>query len=131
MDYISELQDSIDTSINMKLFKTRKDSSLAHIFKSELVKFPLSNFKDVDNFDTIRLQKSEVKAYPLNDRPRGDHDISSVKFYQKQIQQKKKDILPIWMINRNKRYTLLDGAHRIVASYIEDNQYINAYVINI
>lgn len=35
------------------------------------------------------------------------------------------------MINRNKRYTLLDGAHRIVASYIEDNQYINAYVINI
>jgi len=130
MDYISELQDSIDTSVDMKLFKTRKDSSLAHIFKSELVKIPLSKFKEVDNFDPVRLQKSAVKAYPLNDRPRGIHDISSVKFNQKQIQQKK-DILPIWMIKRNKKYTLLDGAHRIVASYIEDKRYINAYVINI
>jgi hypothetical protein len=41
MDYISELQDSIDTSVDMKLFKNRKDASLAHIFKSELVQFPL------------------------------------------------------------------------------------------
>ena len=84
MDCISLLQDSIDTSVNQKFFKNREASSFAHIFKSELVKFPLSKFKNVDNFDPIRLQNSAVKAYPLNDRPRGNNDISSVKFYQKQ-----------------------------------------------
>ena len=33
------------------------------------------------------------------------------------------------MIHKNNKYTLLDGAHRIVASYIESKQYIYAYVI--
>ena len=129
MDYISALQDSIDTSVDMKLFKNRTDSSLAHIFKSKLVKFSLSKFKNVDNFDVVRLKKSAVKAYPLNNRPRGNKDISSVKFYQKQI-QKKKDIQPIWMILKDKKYILLDGAHRIVASYIESKKKIPAYVIS-
>ena len=128
MDYISALQDSIDTSVEMKLFKNRTDSSLAHIFKSKLVKFSLSKFKNVDNFDVVRLKKSAVKAYPLNNRPRGNKDISSVKFYQKQI-QKKKDIQPIWMILKDKKYILLDGAHRIVASYIENKNNILAYII--
>tara|TARA_Y100001960_G_C14655151_1_gene817920 strand:- start:883 stop:1275 length:393 start_codon:yes stop_codon:yes gene_type:complete len=128
MDYISALQDSIDTSVDMKLFKNRTDSSLAHIFKSKLVKFSLSKFKNVDNFDVVRLKKSAVKAYPLNNRPRGNKDISSVKFYQKQI-QKKKDIQPIWMILKDKKYILLDGAHRIVASYIENKNNILAYII--
>tara|TARA_B100000029_G_C17495073_1_gene930508 strand:+ start:37 stop:429 length:393 start_codon:yes stop_codon:yes gene_type:complete len=128
MDYISALQDSIDTSVDMKLFKNRTDSSLAHIFKSKLVKFSLSKFKNVDNFDVVRLKKSAVKAYPLNNRPRGNNDISSVKFYQKQI-QKKKDIQPIWMILKDKKYILLDGAHRIVASYIENKNNILAYII--
>ena len=107
MDYISALQDSIDTSVDMKLFKNRTDSSLAHIFKSKLVKFSLSKFKNVDNFDVVRLKKSAVKAYPLNNRPRGNKDISSVKFYQKQI-QKKKDIQPIWMILKDKKYLTKD-----------------------
>lgn len=128
MDYISILQDSIDTSVSMKLFKNREDASTAHIFKSKLVKIPLSVFKNVDNFDPIRLQESAVKAYPINNRPRGNNDISSVKHYQKQIKQKN-DITPIWIIEKNKKYILLDGAHRIVASYIEDKKQINAYVI--
>jgi len=133
MDYISILQDSIDTSIFIKIFKNREDASIAHIFKSKLDKIQLSIFKDInniDNFDIIRLQKSAVKAYPINNRPRGNSDISSVKYYQKQIQLKK-DITPIWMIQKNKKYILLDGAHRIIASYIEDKKYINAYIINL
>lgn len=97
------------------------------VFKSSLVKIPLSTFDNIDNFDSNRLQKSAVKAYPLNDRPRGKYDISSVKFHQKQIQQKK-EIQPIWLIQSNKKLTLLDGAHRIVASYIE-NKSIFAYII--
>ena len=105
---------------------------MAHIFKSKLIKIPLSIFKDtnnVDNFDPDRLKNSAEEAYPLpNGRPRGDKDISSVKFYQTQIQQKQ-DITPIWLIQQNNKYILLDGAHRIVASYIEDNKYINTYII--
>jgi len=32
---------------------------------------------------------------------------------------------------KNNKYLLLDGAHRVVASYIEDKHYINAYIIGI
>lgn len=131
MDYISILKDSVETSVSMKIFKNKEASSFAHIFKSSFVKIPLSKFKNnefIINFNPNRLQKSAIKAYPLNNRPRGDKDISSVKYYQKQIQQKK-NIIPIWLIYKNNKYILLDGAHRIVASYIENIKYINSYVI--
>ena len=127
-DYINFLQDSIDTSVDMKIFKNREDASVAHIFKSKLVKLPLSLFTDVDNFNPDRLKKRAVKAYPINDRPRCNSDITCVKYYEKQIQQKK-EISPIWLIQVNNKYTLLDGAHRIVASYILGEKNINAYVI--
>ena len=130
MNYISVVIDSVETSINMKLFKNKQDALLAHIYKSKLTKIPLSKFKNVINFNPNRLQKSAVKAYPLNDRPRGKNDINSVKFYQKQIQLKK-NITPIWIIQKNKKYILLDGAHRIVASYIEGAKSIYAYIIDI
>jgi hypothetical protein len=92
MDYMPTLKDSIDTSISMKLFATREDASFSHIFKSKLVKIPLNIFNNhnVDNFNSDRLQKSAIKAYPLNNRPRGNKDITSVKYYQKEIQKKKK-----------------------------------------
>ena len=41
MNYISVLQDSIDTSVSMKIFKNREDATMAHIFKSKLIKIPL------------------------------------------------------------------------------------------
>ena len=135
MDHISVLQDSIDTSVSMNIFKNREEASLAHVFQSKLDKIPLSIFSNiedtnkVDNFDPNRLQKTAEQSYPLPyGRPRGDKDISSVKFYQNQIKQNL-EITPIWMIQQNKQYILLDGVHRIVASYIEDVKYINAYII--
>ena len=131
-DYIDVLQDSISTSVNaLKIFKNKEDSSMAHIYKSKLVKIPLSTFTNVDNFNPERLQKSATKAYPIKDRPRGIGDINSVKYYQKQIKQNK-EITPIWMMmQKNNKYILFDGAHRIVASYIENKNYIYAYVINL
>jgi hypothetical protein len=90
----------------------------------------MSIFNNVDNFDSNRLQKSVEKAYPVNNRPRGDDDISSVAYYQTQIQQGK-EIIQIFMINKNNKYILLDGSHRIVASYIEEKEHIMAYVIQI
>jgi len=128
MDYVSIIKASIGTSIALNIFKNEKDSSFAHIFKSNLVKIPLSIFKNIDNFNPNRLQNSAIKAYPLNNRPRGNKDISSVKYFQKQIQQKK-NIIPIWLIYKNNKYILLDGAYRIVASHIENIKYINSYVI--
>jgi hypothetical protein len=131
-DYVNILKDSIRTSISMNIFKNKEDALIAHIYKSKLVKIPLNTFKNdnVDNFYSIKLQKSAVKAYPINDRPRGNEDISSVKYYQKQIQQKK-EIPPIWIIQKNNKYILLDGAHRIVASYIEEKSNIYAYLIEL
>jgi hypothetical protein len=130
MDYIPVIRNSIETSISMKIFKSIKESEFAHIYKSELIKVPLSKFKNVNNFDPIRLQKSAVKAYPLNNRPRGNNDIKSVKYHQKQLQQQK-DIQPIWLLQKEGKYILLDGAHRIVASYIEKNSYIYSYLIKL
>ena len=128
MDYVSTIRDSVETSVSIKLFKNKQDSLVAHMYKSKLVKLPLSIFKNVDNFDVVRLQKSAIKAYPLENRPRGKDDISSVKYYQHQLQLHK-EITPIWMIQKNNKYVLLDGAHRIVASYIEEKP-IHAYIIN-
>lgn len=130
MDYVSVMKDSIGTSVTLNIFKNEKDAMFAHIYKSKLVKIPLTLFQNVENFNPNRLQASAIKAYPLNDRPRGNHDISSVKYYQKQIQEKK-EITPIWLLFKNKEYTLLDGAHRIVASNIEHKKFINSYVISL
>ena len=54
----------------------------------------------------------------------------SVTYYQMRIQQRE-DVPPIWVVQQDNQYTLLDGAHRIVASYIEGNLHINAYVIRL
>lgn len=128
MDYIQVLQDSIETSVSIKLFKSKEESTMMHIFNSKLISFPLSKCKYLYNFNPERLQSSAIKSYPLHNRPRGDKDISSVKYYQKLIKNKL-DIQPIWIIKRNNNYILLDGAHRIVASYIENKKYILTYLI--
>lgn len=125
---MDSLRDSVEKSVAMKVFKNAKDAAHAHIFKSAPVRIPMSEFASVGNFDPARLQDSAVKAYPLDNRPRGYSDISSVKHNQKLIQNQR-DLAPIWMIQKNNEYMLLDGAHRIVASYIERQQHVEAYVI--
>ena len=130
MDYVQVLHDSISTSVSMKLFKTKEEATMKHIFNSKLIFFSLSKCKNLDNFNPERLQNSAVKAYPLHNRPRGDKDISSVKYYQNLIKNKL-EIQPIWIIKKNDSHILLDGAHRIVASYIENKKYIPTYLIDI
>jgi hypothetical protein len=124
------MRDSVSTSVNIKLFENKQDARLAHILKSKLVEIPLYIFANngIENFNSDRLKDSAVKAYPLDDRPRGNVDISSVEYHQSQIKQQN-DIDPIWLVYKNKKYILLDGAHRIVASYIEGAEFIRAYVI--
>ena len=128
MDYISILHDSIQTSVSMKLFKSINESSLAHIFNSKLVKINLSLCKNIVNFNSNRLQNTAEEAYPIDNRPRGDADLNSVFFHQKQIQNGE-GLEPIWIIVRDNNYILLDGAHRIVASYIEKKTILYSYII--
>ena len=127
-DYVDALEDSIVTATNLKFFKSRQQSSYAHIFKSEQIKYPMSKIREVENFDVNRLCNSATKAYPKHNRPRGQKDITSVKHHIKQI-EKKQDILPIWLIKKKGTYTLLDGAHRIVANYIKNKRFVKARVI--
>ncbi len=129
MDYIAVLNDSLCTSVTLKLFKTKQSAVKAHLDNSTLKEIPLKDFQHkVDNFNPQRLQSTAAKAYPLHDRPRGIDDLNSVKFYQKQI-KKNIDITPIWLIKIDNKMMLLDGAHRVVASYIENKEKILAYVI--
>jgi hypothetical protein len=130
---MQNMRDSVSTSVSMKLFENKQDAHLAHILKSKLVEIPLSIFannNDMENFNSVRLKETAVKAYPLDDRPRGNADISSVEYHQNQIKQQN-DIDPIWLLYKNNKHVLLDGAHRIIASYIEGVEFIRAYIIYI
>ena len=130
---MQNMRDSVSTSVSMKLFENKQDAHLAHILKSKLVEIPLSIFANngVENFNFDRLKESAVKAYPLDDRPRGNADISSVEYHQNQIKQQNGTINPIWLLYKNNKHVLLDGAHRIIASYIEGVEFIRAYIIYI
>ena len=71
VNIIDIIGNSIETSIFLKIFKNKKDASYAHIFNSKLEKLPIDLFFNVENFDTVRLKKSAIEAYPIHDRPRG------------------------------------------------------------
>lgn len=129
IDYNATIRDSIETSLKLKLFTNKNSAMKAHIYKSQLVKFPMSLCKTkLHNFNPNRLQSSTIKAYPLNNRPREKNDIISVNFYIKQIKNKQ-SVSPIYIFKHKKKYTLLDGAHRIVAHYIKHKQYVYAYIV--
>jgi hypothetical protein len=51
-----------------------------------------------------------------------------VKYYQNQI-KKGNETQPIWLVVKDRKYILLDGAHRVVAYYIEKQPSIDAYII--
>jgi len=122
-------KDSIETSLSMGLFKSEEEAIRRHQ-AAKLTSFPLAKCAKLENFNPARLQTSAVKAYPLSDRPRGQADIKSVKYWQMQAH-----IQPIWILQKPRgdsescKYILIDGAHRIVAAFIKGNPQIPAYVI--
>ena len=130
---MKNMRESVSTSVSIKLFENKQDAHLAHVLKSKLVEIPLSTFANngVENFNSDRLKESAVKAYPLDDRPRGNADISSVEYHQNQIKKQNGTINPIWLLYKNNKYVLLDGAHRIIASHIEGVEFIRACIIYI
>lgn len=125
-DSMDDLRDSVHTSVRVKVFPSTKKSLHAHVFESELVHFPLSKCKDLSNFNPARLSKN---PYPREDRPRGQADIDSVAYHIKTI-RREGEADPIYIAVKDEDYTLLDGAHRIVATYLEKKRTIPAYLVN-
>ncbi len=121
------LNDSIETSLTLNLYKNRNDSEAAH-HNATLEIIPLQAFKNINNFNSDRLQRTAEKAYPKNNRPRGSNDIKSVKYLVSKIKNDN-NTKPIYLHKKGKKYTLLDGAHRVIAHHISNKQNISAYVV--
>lgn len=128
-NFIKDLKDSVEKSVTNNYFNSFESSMYAHIFKSSLKKLKLSLFTNVENFNPERLKSSASKAFPKNDRPRGDDNLKSIKYHQKNI--RKEIFSPIWVIKKDGKYILLDGTHRIVANFIEGKKYIYTYLIKL
>lgn len=128
--YIASLNNSIETSIGF-IFKSYEESFKNHITKTKIKKLSIKKIYNIENFDSnIRLPKSKkiLDAYPKNDRPRGKKDLESVKYHIKLIKQNK-SFPNIWIVKKNGKLILLDGAHRIVAHYLSNKKYIMCNVI--
>ena len=127
MESLQVIKDSVETSVSIKLFSSLKTASYYHIFKSKLFQFPLSKCRELNNFNPARLSKD---PYPKEDRPRGQKDLESVLHHRRIIRQRGQTE-PIWIALKKGEYTLLDGAHRIVSTYLENKRNIPAYIIDI
>ena len=124
------ITDSVAASITIKLFDNIIDSCFVHIFNSKLIKFDLVNYDKqyITNINKNRFSETPELAYPENDRPRGNSDLSSVKYHQSKIQNGE-ELEAIWIIEKNGKKYILDGFHRLTASYIEKKTNIDAYFI--
>jgi hypothetical protein len=120
--------ESVETSVNgLKLFPNLENASYNHIFNSTVRMFLLTECQNLNNFNPARLSSN---PYPINNRPRGQQDIDSLNYHRTIIKQNG-NTEPIWIYLKNDEYTLLDGAHRIVASYLENKLSIPAFIIKI
>ena len=79
------------------------------------------------NFNPARLSNN---PYPETNRPRGQKNLNSLNYHRKIIRAQGQTE-PIWIGLKNGEYNLLDGAHRIVATYLENKRTIPSYIINI
>ena len=119
------LRDSVETSVTIGKFKSLEEASAAHIFNNEFVNFPMSKMKDMENFNA----ELRLKENPYENRPRGPNNMKSVLFHRDQIQTFG-HVQPIFVFKNKNKYTLLDGAHRIVATFLENKKKIPAFIIS-
>ena len=123
-----DMDDSVKTSLHIGMVSSLETAIHCHTFHRTFVNFPLSKCKELHNFNPLRLSAT---PYPEHDRPRGQADLDSVAYHARLIQTNC-NVPPVWIAFQNGEYTLLDGAHRIVATYLEENnQSVPSYVINL
>lgn len=121
MEFLENLKDSVETSVNLGVFKNRAAASEAHVFKSSYMMIPIDLCAELNNFNPDRLSNN-----PYPDRPRGNADMNSVKYHRAQI-RRHGQTTPIYVGSNN---TLFDGAHRIIAYYLEKKRQVPAYIID-
>jgi len=126
-DIIQSMIDSVETSVSLKLFSDLKEASYAHIFNTEYTTFLMSQCKDLENFNPIRLTD---EPYPIENRPRGQKDLDSVIYFQNKIKENNVTDA-IWLAYKNRQYILLDGAHRIAATNLEKKTTIPAFIVRV
>ena len=125
MEFLQDIKDSVETSVNIKLFPSLKTSAYHHIFNSKFDMFPISKCRELNNFNPARLSHD---PYPEGDRPRGQKDLDSISYHRRNI-RKHGQTEPIWLAFEKGEYILLDGAHRIISTYLENKRNIPSYVI--
>jgi hypothetical protein len=123
---MEDMNDSVKTSLHIGMHSSMETALHSHTFHRTFVQFPLSKCNELHNFNsTVRLSAT---PYPEHDRPRGQSDLDSVTYHARLIQTNC-NVNPVWIACKNGEYTLLDGAHRIVASHLENKQTVPSYVI--
>ena len=120
---MNTLKDSVMTSVALKIFSSEETASRAHIFKSTFTVLDKSLWNDLKNFNPNRLSNT-----PYKNKPRGENNMKSVNFHKKQIQQYGQTS-PIWVAKDGNTLTLLDGAHRLVATYLAGKSEIPAFIV--
>jgi hypothetical protein len=123
---MNESIDSIQTSMAIGLFNTKKQAISSHK-KATRVLFPLEYSNFLDNFNLVRL--SSV-PYPTQDRPRGQANLDSVEFHRRKLRETG-TTEPIWIAQKGNLYILLDGAHRLAAAARENVKQLPAYIIKV
>lgn len=125
----TSLKDSINTSLQIGLYKTKEKASLAHTQKAKAKRFSLRFFK-TRRIENLGPQRLTAKPYPTTDRPRGKADLLSVTYQRKTIRRTGTISAPIWLHrNKKRRYTMLDGVHRLVAANLENLKTIPVFLI--
>lgn len=122
---MNTLKDSVETSVALKIFPSKESASRAHIFNTTFTVLDKSLWNDLQNFNPDRLSST-----PYKNKPRGENNMKSVNYHKEQIQQYGYTS-PIWVAKKGDIYTLLDGAHRLVATYLADKSKIPAFIVDL
>jgi hypothetical protein len=125
MEYMNTLKDSVETSVALKIFPSKESASRAHIFNTTFTVLDKSLWNTLENFNPDRLSNT-----PYKNKPRGENNMKSVNYHKKQI-QRYGYTSPIWVAKKGDIYTLLDGAHRLVATYLADKSKIPAFIVDL
>ena len=122
---MNTLKDSVETSVALKIFPSKESASRAHIFNTTFTVLDKSLWNTLENFNPDRLSTT-----PYKNKPRGENNMKSVNYHKEQIQQYGYTS-PIWVAKKGDIYTLLDGAHRLVATYLADKSKIPAFIVDL
>lgn len=121
---------AIGTAVELGLFPTETDAVRTFVGHTTEKKLPLSLFRS-GAVDNINPQRFSQTPYPTSDRPRGQANLRSVAHHRRTVRAKGRVDAPIWVAKKNRKYIMLDGVHRTVATYLENKRTVPAFVVNI